>query len=327
MSKDSRAPYLWMLLGSFLFANMGVMANYLGRSCDWQVIALARCTLALCFTLLLAAIYRVRLVVFRPRILWVRSLAGSLSMVCSFYALAHLPVSDVLTLTNIFPLWVALLSWPLEGQAPAPSLWLALLCGVAGVALIQQPHLAEGSWATVVALLGSFFTAVAMLGLNKIKGVDHRAIVVHFSAVATVFAIVTLFVFDHGKPLENHFTTVSLLLLLGVGLMATFGQIFLTLAFSSGDPTRVSVVGLTQIVFAMILGAVLLGHGFDWLRILGTVMVVAPTGWVMLRQRKPARVAPSLATAVPVAGPHRKAVVTRLAGGSSPTVPAVAPGR
>jgi drug/metabolite transporter (DMT)-like permease len=284
-----------MLAGSFLFAVMGVMANYLGRSCDWQVIALARCSLALFFTLILIAIYRVRLAILSPGILWVRSLAGSISMVCSFYALAHMPVGDVLTLTNTFPLWVALLSWPLEGKAPALSIWLALLCGIAGVAMIQQPQHPTGNWATVAALVSSFSTAVAMLGLNKIKGVDPRAIVAHFSAVATVFALAALLFFDRHQPVENHFTASALVLLLGVGVLATFGQIFLTRAFALGEPTRVSVVGLTQIVFAMILGAVLLDQGFNTWRILGVVLVVAPTGWVMLHWQPHTPVEPPVA--------------------------------
>jgi hypothetical protein len=41
------------------------------------------------------------------------SIAGSISLVCGFYAMTHYPVSEVLTLTNMFPLWVAVLSLPL----------------------------------------------------------------------------------------------------------------------------------------------------------------------------------------------------------------------
>ncbi len=264
--------------------------------------------LALFFTLLLIWIYRVRLAVFKPGILWVRSLAGSISMVCSFYALAHMPVSDVLTLTNTFPLWVALLSWPLEGEAPAPAVWVALLCGIAGVALIQQPRHAGGSLPTIVALISAFFSAVAMLGLNRIKGVDPRAIVAHFSGVATLFALAALIFFDHEMPVQNHFTPVSLLLLLGVGVVATFGQIFLTWAFSTGEPTRVSVVGLTQIVFAMILGAALLDQGVNTWRILGVILVIAPTAWVMLR-RQPKPTAPVVSSPAPVL---RKPMVVRM---------------
>ena len=85
---------------------------------DWQLIAAARAGLALVFAALLAWFGGVRLVFLRPRTLWMRSIAGSISLVCGFYALSRMPVADVLTVTNMFPIWVALLSWPLLGQAP-----------------------------------------------------------------------------------------------------------------------------------------------------------------------------------------------------------------
>ena len=65
-----------------------------------------------------------RLVFFRPARLWMRSLAGSISLFCGFYAMTHYPVSEVLTLTNMFPLWLAVLSWPLLGQSPLPVVQL-----------------------------------------------------------------------------------------------------------------------------------------------------------------------------------------------------------
>src|SRR4051812_31657925 len=129
------APYVWMLCGSVAFACMGSLAHGLGSRCDWQLIAFARSSLALVFAAGLARAAGVRLVFRRPGTLWVRSLAGSLSLVCTFYALTRMPQSDVLTITNVFPVWVALLSWPLYGERPAGPLWLSLTCGLAGVAL------------------------------------------------------------------------------------------------------------------------------------------------------------------------------------------------
>ena len=88
-------PYLWMLLGSLAFALMSTLAHALADSCDWQVIALTRAGLAFGFAALLALAAGVRVFVWRPRTLWMRSLAGSVSLVCTFYALTRLPVSDV----------------------------------------------------------------------------------------------------------------------------------------------------------------------------------------------------------------------------------------
>jgi drug/metabolite transporter (DMT)-like permease len=71
------------------------------------------------------------------------------------------------------------------------------------------------------------------------------------------------------------------LLLLGVGVSATIGQLFLTKAFAAGAPARVAVVGLTQIVFSMLLDAILFQRTFNWLTLVGIALVVIPAAWVM----------------------------------------------
>jgi drug/metabolite transporter (DMT)-like permease len=74
-----------------------------------------------------------------------------------------------------------------------------------------------------------------------------------------------------------------LLLLLGVGISATIGQNFLTLAFSSGAPTKISVVGLSQVVFAVI-GDMLFWHkALGITELIGILLILLPTSWVMLK--------------------------------------------
>ena len=56
--------------------------------------------------------------------------------------------------------------------------------------------------------------------------------------------------------------------------------------FKSSDVSaKVSVVGLTQIVFAMTLDALLFGRRFTLPTLLGIVLIVAPTAWLLLRKR------------------------------------------
>ncbi len=279
-------PYLWMLLSNLLFAGMGACAHALGqRQVDWQLVVVCRAGLVLLFAFGLALGARAPLVLWRPGILWMRSLAGSSSMVCTFYALTHLPLSDVLTLTNMFPLWVALLSWGAFGERPEARFWLAVLSGLAGVALIQQPHLMEGNFAVLAALGASLFTSVAMLGLNRLGDLDARAIVVHFSGVALVFCLAAYFVFPRRSDVGELPEGPELLLLLGIGVTATIGQICLTKAFVSGLATKVAVVGLSQVVFALLLDVLLFRQPVRPLSLLGMALVLAPTAWVMLSGR------------------------------------------
>lgn len=276
-------PYLWMLSGSLAFAVMAALAHGLSQRCDWQVVALVRTAVALVFAALLAGLGGARLVFFRPATLWLRSFMGSISLVCTFFAYSRLPASDVLTLTNMFPLWVALISWPVLGVRPGLGVWASVLSALAGVALIQQPHFAEGNFASLVALASSISTSVAMLGLHRLHGVDPRAVVFHFSAVSLVFCLACLVLFDHGPAGRNLGQWQVQLLLLGVGTAATIGQLFLTKAFAAGPPTRVSVVGLTQVVFAVILDVVIWRHPVGPAKLAGMVLVLAPTAWLMLR--------------------------------------------
>jgi drug/metabolite transporter (DMT)-like permease len=274
-----------MLLGSFSFAWMGTLTHALASTCDWQVIALARTFLALVLAAALALAAGARLVWWGPRTLWVRSIAGSVSLVCTFFALTRLPVSDVLTLTNTFPLWVALLSWPLLGEAPSSRVWLSVGCGVLGVALIQQPHFAEGNFASLVALASSFTTAVALLGLHRLGRIDVRAIVVHFSSVSLLFCLAALLLFDHSATLPESFSGQPLLMLLGVGATATVGQLFLTKAFAAGPPAKVSVVGLTQVVFALAIDLLFWERPLNPATLVGMMLVLAPAGWLLASPR------------------------------------------
>jgi drug/metabolite transporter (DMT)-like permease len=274
-------PFAWMLCGSILFAVMGSMAHALGETLDWQLIAIARSSLPLLFAACLALAAGTRLVLFGPPILWVRSIAGSLSMVATFYALTRLPVSDVFTLTNVFPIWVALLSWPMLRQRPSPRVWICVVSGIAGVALIQQPYFTQGNLACLAALGASVFTAFAMLGLHQLRALDPLAIVVHFSGVALVFCTASFFLFERHTLLPDLVTGPKLLMVLGVGVSATIGQLFLTKAYTWGQPMKVSVVGLTQIVFALLLDIVLFGHRVNTASLVGMGLVLVPTAWIM----------------------------------------------
>jgi drug/metabolite transporter (DMT)-like permease len=287
MSDAGLRPYVWMLCGCGWFTTMALMTQSLGQqNCQWQIVALARSSLALLFSLGLAYASGTQLVFFRPRILWMRSLAGSCSMLTTFYALTHMPASEVLTITNTFPIWVALLSWPLVGERPTLAVWLAVVCAVSGVVVALQPHGEEFLWLpTSCAFAASFFTAIAMLGLNRLHGVASMAVVVHFSAVSTLFCASAWFIFDRGDGPTGLERTRTMLQLLGVGATATIGQVCLTRAFATGSPTKVSVTGLSQI--AMVIGAeAILGwKDLSLKSVLGTLLVIGPTAWLMTRER------------------------------------------
>lgn len=286
VSVPNHRPYVWMLSGCVSFAIMSSMAHEVSKYINWQTVAFFRSFLVLFFVGSVCVFTKTPFVVWRPLRLWHRSVAGSVSLVTAFFALAKLEASTVVTLTNTFPIWVALLSWFTLGVFPSIRVWFAVFGGVAGVWLIQQPS-EEGNLAFGLALFSSLSTAVAMLGLNKLKGVNPNAVVVHFSAVATVICTGAMFCFPFAESQLPFYSPYPLMLLLGVGVAASVGQMFLTRAFASGDPAKVSVVGLSQVVFAMLIDLFWAGRDVTTMTIVGTLLILAPTAWVILERRRP----------------------------------------
>jgi drug/metabolite transporter (DMT)-like permease len=272
-----------MLAGCFFTAWMGQLAHLLKDTCDWRLVALARSSLAFLFAFGLTRLSGANLVFWGPAALWLRGCASSLSLLFTFFALARLNTSEVMTLTNTFPIWVAFLSWPLLRIRPSLSVWMAAACGVFGVALIQSPHFqtdASATHAVLLSLAAALTSAIAMLGLHRLKALHPWAIVTHYSGVATVFVLGSWIIGGAPElvPLEDKTT---LLLLLGVGVAATLGQVCVTRAFTLGQPARVSVVGLTQIVFALGLDLLFLGPSVQPMTLAGIGLVLAPTAWMM----------------------------------------------
>lgn len=277
-----KISYLHMLWASLAFAVMAAFSHRAGESCDWQLVVVARAVVAFFFAAIIARVGRVKLVWRGPAALWVRSVAGSTGMLCNFYALAHLPVSDTLTLMNTSPIWVTLLLWLPFGQRPTIGIICAVAASVAGIALIQQPHFQSGKFACLMALCGAFFTSIAMLGLNRLKNLDPRAIVVHFSGVAGVATVLFLLLTnrkDYSTQLGDK--SVFLLLIL-VGAAGVAGQIGMTRAFAKGHASRISVVALSQILFGLGFDVLFWNRSVNLISLLGMVLVIAPTAWLIL---------------------------------------------
>lgn len=285
-----------MLAGAAAFAVMSELATVVNQDCHWTVVALARTAFALAFTFSLAKVRRIPLVFWRPRTLWLRSIAGSVSLMCAFYAFKNLPASDVVVITNMFPIWVAILSWPMLGERPSPGVWPAVFCSVAGAALVNFPIDAAATTTTasevvgqdriggaVAACISSLLSAVVVIGLNLLQNVPSQAVVVHFSGVATAFCLALM---PWTGVEASHFTTLSpwiWIKLIGLGFFASIGQILLTKSFAIGPASKVAVVALSQVVFCYVFELGLLGRRFQWQSLAGMMLIVVPTAWMLLR--------------------------------------------
>lgn len=286
--------YLWMLIGSVFFAFMALLAESLKEQFTYPWITTIRSGIATLLAVSIAWGTGVRLVFLRPATLWIRSISGWLSMICGFYALTHYDVEIVLALTNMYPLWVAVLSWPLLRILPSRKTWFALAISCVGMWMVYASSIAvhdtpsafyRPQLAIPMGILAGMLSGVALINLHRVKHINASAIVAHFSGVATACSLVVWMLVPTASP-TRPVDRQGIVQLLCIGLAATVGQLCLTKAFSGGSPARVSVVGLSQVAVAALVKWILEQRVPTVGSMIGMLLVVASTVWVIFSQQE-----------------------------------------
>ena len=276
-----------MTLGGFMFASMGALTHALGKEVDWLLIAFIRMFLSFVITLALAIRADINLFVFNRPVLWLRSFVGTTAMLATFYALTALPISDVAVITESRPIWVALLAGYLLGESTGKKIWISIVLGMIGIVLVEHPIFTSGNLAGAVALYAAIGGSVVMICLRKLRDLDPRVIVTHFSATATIVAFITLLTVRGEADFSQLGDTRLLLMLLGVGVLGTLGQLLMTKAFSMGEAPSVASAGFVKVGFSAGFDIFIWKYVFELPTIVGMLLILGSTMWLFRRSKEP----------------------------------------
>ncbi len=272
---------LWMLLGAFLFASMSVCIKFASVYFSSFEIVFYRGLVGVIF---LAAAIPMRGVSLRTRVpmmhAW-RGVVGVTALTSWFFAIAALPLATAVTLNYMSSVWVAafLLGGalinqqrhaPIRKQAP---LFLTILAGFGGVAMMLRPTVnGDQVFGALLGLLSGLFAAFAYLQVSALAraGEPETRTVFYFSIAAALTGM-TGALFTGFTPL----TWSNSIWLLPIGLLAMFGQLCMTRAYSSGATLVVANLQYTGIVFAGLYSLLLFDDQMPLLGWLGMALIIA----------------------------------------------------
>lgn len=201
----------------------------------------------------------------------VRALAGTLGILCNFYAVGHLNLADASILNKLSPFFTIIFSIFLLGEKVRPPEWLALAIAFVGALFVIKPSFHNANLVySFIGMLGGIMAGLAYAYVRKlgVQGVKGPVIVMFFSAFSCVFTL-PQFLF-HFTPM----TAQQLLCLLLAGCAAAVGQFTITAAYSHAAAREISVFDYSQIIFASLLGFLCFGQIPDWLSVIGYVIIV-----------------------------------------------------
>lgn len=176
---------------------------------------------------------------------------GTIGILCNFYAIDHLVLSDASMLNKMSPFFTILFSWILLKEKLSPAQAGAVLTAFLGSLLIIKPSLDFTDFrASLTGLMGGICAgaAYAVVRILGQKGVNKNFIVLFFSGFSCLVTLPWL-IFDF-----HPMTLKQILILIGAGTAAAGGQFSITAAYCYAPAKEISVYDYSQIIFATSLG-------------------------------------------------------------------------
>lgn len=202
--------------------------------------------------------------------LLVRSTAGLLGIICNFYAVDHLPISDASLLNKLSPFFAIVFSALILKEIAGKKEWGILSLAFLGALFVIKPSFHMDFFPGFIGMVGGMMAGLAYTYVRKLGqlSVQGPVIVLFFSLFSSVMLLPNL-IFNYAPMRAEQW-----LILILAGVAAAGGQVCITTAYTKAPAKEISVYDYSQIIFAAVLGFVVLQEVPDLYSILGYVIIL-----------------------------------------------------
>lgn len=204
------------------------------------------------------------------RYLLLRALGGTAGLVCNFYAVDHIPISDASILNKLSPFFAIIFSAVVLKEVANRFEWLAVCIAFCGAVLVVKPTFSAAVLPALIGVAGGLGAGFAYTYVRKLgqRGENSMMIVLFFSAFSTL--CILPYLLFHYTPM----TMSQWFWLIMTGAAAAGGQIFITRAYSYAPAKEISVYDFSNVIFAALWGFLFLGQIPDLLSIAGYIIII-----------------------------------------------------
>lgn len=277
------AGILVMLAGMLLFSLNDVLGKWLMSTYSASQVMLLRSLAALVVLLPFLAGAGLRQVVRveRPGLQALRSGLLAVEGIGFYFAVAYLPLADVVTYWLAAPIYVAALSHALLGERVGRNAWFAIALGFLGVVVALRPSAETLTLPALIALAGSAAYALAMILGRKLRGTPDR-VLVFWQIVGAALASLPGVLLAKGGWLSPDLRDLALLSLLGI--VAMLAHMLVNRAFKLAPAAVVMPFMYSLLVWAVVFGFLVFRDVPQPAMLAGAALIVAAGLFLALRR-------------------------------------------
>ncbi|MGE5492697.1 MAG: DMT family transporter [Actinomycetota bacterium] len=189
-----------------------------------------------------------------------------------FAALSRMPLAETTATAFTAPLMVAILAGPWLKERLSGYQWLAVLAGFGGVLLIARPGSAVTPDGIAFALLAAACYAVYQILTRQLAVTENSVTMLFYTALVGSVAMTLFLPWYWAGPMP---TAREAAMIAGLGILGGCGHFLLIRAFRHAPASTLSPFIYVQMVWAILLGALVFSHWPDAFSLLGSGVIVA----------------------------------------------------
>lgn len=210
-------------------------------------------------------LYRLR----HPWLVHLRCATAIAGTACVMYAFTHIPFADVYAIGFLTPIMVTILGVTILKEHVALHRWLLLIISFLGVVLVIRPGVRDLQLGHLAIFCSVFLGGITTVVLRHVAPRERRVSLVGLQVLysALVNGLLMLPVFVVPSPEQ-------LAVFLGIGLMGGTGGLLLIAATKRSPANLVAPVQYSQLIWAIVFGAMFFGEYPDYVAIIGLIIVL-----------------------------------------------------
>lgn len=206
------------------------------------------------------------------------SLFGTLGL---FYAVAHIPLADVVAISYSAPVFAAVGVVLILKEKVHWRRIAAILIGFIGVLVVLRPGFRELNLGVMAAVGGSFALAGSLVVIKSLSGQDRPEAIALYSFLFVLPGSLIAALFYWSVPTWQEFGILAV-----IGILVALAHTALARAFRYSEATAVLPLDFTRMIFATLLGVLAFGESIDYIAWIGGGVILAATVYVAHREAR-----------------------------------------
>lgn len=283
ISTDKSSPYagvFWMFITGVLFVGVTALVKLNGPRIPAAEAGFLRYVIGLAF--LIPLLFKARITSVTARqwgVFSIRGFAHAFGIIGWFYAMAHIPIAEVTSLSYLSPIFVTLGAAAFLGERLAVRRILAIVVALLGALIILRPGFRTLELAHYGMMATAIFFAISFLLGKHLSANNSPALIV---VMLSIFVPIGLAPIALSVWITPHLD--ELLMLGAVAALATTGHYTMALAFRAAPITVTQPVSFLQLVWAVLLGAIFFGEPVDFWVVIGGLTIMTSVLFIAWRE-------------------------------------------